>query len=390
MKIVKTNVEIGLEFVSDSKAVVRIPLSPNTKYIMSDGVVAHTQNIYGANCLTVETDFKDLPNKFNNHDLTKKKLLIIREGGAGDNLFHTPVIKYLKEKYPSCKIGMAMMPVYHSLFKNHKYADTIYPHIFSYEDFMSYDYWITFEGIIENSPEASIVNSYDLFIKRYGIPESEIPVKVPNFVLSERIKDYWKMVLNGAFTDKNIGYQLRASSPIRTLPYHLSADIVRKLTAKGFKVFILESFDRKNNVQRFIQQFQLQNVVDTSPNSSSFEELAGIISLMDLFVGPDSSGNHIAAALGIPLVGLFGPFRSELRLKYYPNAVGIDAMAQKCDGGRGCYSHEYKLCNFADELGITYAPCWNLINTDVVVDQIEKLFLKSKLRQFKEVVHAGN
>lgn len=382
MKIIKTNTDINLEFVSDSKAVVRIGLKPDNKYIMSDGVVQNTQGLYGANCLSIESDFKDLPNKFNNNDLTEKKLLIIREGGAGDLLFGTPVMKYLKEKYPSCKIGVACMPVYHSLFTGHKYIDTIYPHIFSEEDFKQYDYFITFEGLIEGNPEASVTNAYDLFINRYGIPLSEIPVKIPNLVVSNKCKDYWKMVLNGQFTDKNIGYQLRASSPIRTLPYNLSADIIKKLTARGFKVFLLESFDRKNEVARFIQHFNLLNVVDTSPYSDNFERLAGIISLMDLFIGPDSSGTHIAAGLGVPIVGLYGPFRSELRLKYYKNAVGIDAQAQRCDQGRGCYMHEYRLCDFANELGIQHAPCWNLMQSDIVVDQTEVLFIKSKLRSF--------
>lgn len=388
MKIVKTNTHINLEFVSDSRAVVKITLSPNTQYIMSDGVVQNTLGLYGSNCLTVEQDFKDLPNKFNNHDLTGKKLLVIREGGAGDLLFSTPVLKYLKEKYPTCDIGLACMPVYHSLFNGHKYINTVYPHIFSNEEFVKYDYFITFEGLIESNPEASIINAYDLFIKRYGIPETEIPVKIPNMVVSERIKDFWKMMLNGVITgNKNIGYQLRASSPIRTLPYDHSADIIRKLQAKGFKVFLLESFDRKNDAARFLQHFQLENVVDTSPYSSAFEQLAGIISLMDLFVGPDSSGTHIAAALDIPIVGLYGPFRSDLRLKYYKNAVGIDAMAQRCNQGRGCYQHDYRLCDFAIELGIQHSPCWNLLNTDVVVEQVEKLYLKSKLRSFKESVN---
>jgi ADP-heptose:LPS heptosyltransferase len=391
MKIVKTNTEISLEFVSDSRAVVRISLKPNTKYIMSDGVLQHTTQIYGSNCLTVETDFKDLPNKFNNQDLTNKTLFLIREGGAGDLLFLTPAMKYLKEKYSGVKIFQGCMPVYSSLFNNHKYIDAVFPHIFPYEDFIKADYFCTFEGIIEGSKEAEVTNAYDLFINRLGIPLSEIPVKIPNFVVSDKVKDYWKMVLNGQFTDKNIGFQLRASSPIRTLPPQLNAEIIKKLTDKGFKVFLLESMDRKNDTARFINHFQLQNVVDCSPYSDNFERLAGIISLMDLFVGPDSSGNHLAAGLNIPLVGLFGPFRSALRLKYYKNAVGIDAMAQRCNDGNGCYQHSYDLCDFSKELGIQWAPCWGILSADVVVEQVEKLFIKSKLREFnKEVTHVGN
>ena len=376
--------------MSDSRAVVRLELKKDSKYIMSDGVLQNTTNLYGSNCLTIEQDFKDLPNRYNNQDLTNKTLFLIREGGCGDLLFLSPATKYLKEKYSGITIFQACMPVYHSVFNNHKYIDKVFPHIFPYEDFIKADYFATFEGVIEGNKEAEITNAYDLFINRLGIPLSEIPVKIPNFVVSEKVKEYWKMVLNGQFSEgKNIGYQLRASSPIRTLPYNLSAEIIRKLTEKGFKVFLLESTDRKHEVARFIQHFQLQNVVDCSPYSDNFERLAGIISLMDIFVGPDSSGNHLAAGLNIPLVGLFGPFRSSLRIKTYNNAVGIDCAASRCNNGNGCYQHSYDLCSFAQELGIQHAPCFNLMNSGIVLEQVEKLFIKSKLREFnKEVANA--
>lgn len=385
MKIVKVLNNINLEFVTDSRSIVRLALEIGKNYVMSDGVHQHTINLYGANAIQILKDFTDLPNRYNNHDLTNKKLLIIREGGAGDLLFNTPTMKYLKEKYHGCKIGQACMPVYHPLFLNHQYLDAIYPHIFSEEVFNQYDYFITFEGVIENNPEASHVNAYDLFLNRFGIPLSEVPTKIPNLVVSNRCTDYWKMVLGNSFTDRNIGYQLRASSPIRTLPYNLSAEIIKQLSDKGFKIFLLESVDRKDEASKFIQYFKLDGVVDTSPYSDNFERLAGIISLMDMFIGPDSSGTHIAAALNIPIVGLYGPFRSYLRLKTYKNAVGIDAMPQRCNNGNGCYQHEYRLCNFADELGIQHAPCWNMMNSSLVVSEVEKLFLKTKLKTFNQV-----
>jgi ADP-heptose:LPS heptosyltransferase len=355
---------------------------------MSDGVVQKTMGLFGANCLTVEQDFQGLPNRYNNHNLDGKKLLVIREGGAGDLLFNTPVFKYLKEKYPTCEIGLACMPVYSSLFNNHPHIDKVYPHVMSYEEFQIYDYFATFEGIIETNIDAQFINAYDLFIERYGISLTEIPDKTPIISVSDRTKEFWISVLGHRLGQKNIGIQLRASSPVRTIPLEMNAEIIRKLINSGYTVFLLDSLSRKQDIANFIASFQLYEAVDASKYSDNFERLAGIISLMDLFVGPDSSGTHIAAALDKPIVGLYGPFRSHLRLKYYKKAVGIDAQAQRCNSGRGCYQHEYSLCNFAIELGIDQAPCWSLLNTDIVVQQVEKLWNKVYTKD-KELVNAS-
>lgn len=383
MKIITTRQDILLEFQTDSNVVIRMKMPRNRSFIMSDGVVKSTLDLYGSGCLKVDNDFTDLPNRYNGNDLTNKSLISIREGGAGDLLFKTPIFKYLKEKYPSCKIGLSCSPVYHNLFHQNPYINEIFFHVLPLEFFNRFDYFSTFEGLIEGSKEAEWINAYDLFIEKYGIHPSEIKEKIPILNIPAMVKDYWNCVLEYELKDSKpkIGFQWRASSPVRTLPFSLSADIIRKITEKGYKVFLLDSMSRKNDVARFIADNNLKDVVDTSKYSDNFERMAGIISLMDLFIGPDSSGTHIAAAFGKPIVGLYGPFRSELRLKYYKNAVGIDVIAEKC--GRGCFMHAYTLCDFAKELGEKAGPCWRLLDSTVVSNEVDKLYKKVYGTKFK-------
>lgn len=374
MKIIKTNREIFLEFRTDSNSIIRMEFPSNQQLIMSDGQVVNTQQLYGMNSVTVVRDLINHPKRYKNHNLTNKKLLSIREGGAGDLLFKTPIFKHFKETYSNCSIGLACSPTYHSLFTTNPYISTIYPHVFPLAEFEKYDYFSTFEGVIENNKEAEYVNAYDLYIDRYGLDPKSFGDKTPILVVPEIIKEYWKNVLSQSLLgEKKIGYQWRASSPARTLPFSISGEIIRKLTSLGYKVFIIDSLNRKNDVAKFIADCKL-NVVDTSPFSDNFIRMAGIISLMDIYVGPDSSGTHIAASLGKPIVGLYGAFRSELRLKYYKNAVGIDVIADKC--GRGCYQHSYDLCSFAKELGEKASPCWHLLDINLVVNEVDKLYKK--------------
>lgn len=373
MKIIKTNREIFLEFQTDSNNIIRLVLLNNKKYVMSDGVCQNTTQLYGNNALDIEQDFKELKNRYTGQDLSNKSLISIREGGAGDLLFKTPVFKYLKETYPNCKIGLSCSPIYHSLFINNPVIDDVYIHVLPLEAFQKYDYFSTFEGVIEQNKEAEYKNAYDLYAEKFGV-DSKLLHKTPILKISQLTLDYWKCVLgNDLSRSKKIGFQWRASSPVRTLPFVLSAHIIHKLTDLGHTVFILDAIWRKNDVAKFVADNNLK-VIDTSKFSDNFERMAGIISLMDMFIGGDSSGTHIAAGLGKPLVGFYGPFRSELRLKYYKNAMGIDVMAQRCNNGRGCYSHTYSLCNFALELGERSAPCWRLLDVDMSVKAIDAFY----------------
>lgn len=377
MKIIKTKRNVTLQFVADTNIVVNMELPANNKFIMSDGVCQQTQSLFGTNSIEIINDLKELPNKYNNHDLTGKKLLLIREGGLGDIIFSWPAIKYLKEKYPTCHIAFSCSPVYHPIFNNHPHINQIYPHILGYEEFSKFDFFLTFEGLIEGSEEAKTVNAYDIFIKNFGIPLEEIPVKIPVMVVSDDVKEYWKFTLKDSINnEKRIGFQLRASSPIRTVPQELNAQIIQGLLNRGYTVFLIDSVTKRNEMNYFIHKFGFndnERVIDTSKYSDNFERMAGIISLMDIICCPDSSGNHIAAALGIPIVGIFGPFRSSVRLSSYKNAIGIDCIADKC--GIGCFAHGYTpQCPVSQELNTQYPPCWSLLEIDKVVEAIEGLY----------------
>jgi len=61
-------------------------------------------------------NFKDIFKRYRGQSLNNKTLLIIRLGGIGDHLFSQPICKYLKKKYPTCKIIYACKEQYRSTF----------------------------------------------------------------------------------------------------------------------------------------------------------------------------------------------------------------------------------------------------------------------------------
>ena len=376
MKIITCNRDIPMEFTTDSNLTVQTNLYQKGKYVMSEMLVQNCLEHYGQQSIEIIADLMDLPNRYNGQDLTNKKLLCIREGGAGDLLFQTPVYRYLKNKYPTCEIALSCSPIYHSLFTSNEHISKLFPHIVPYDYFKGYDYFVNFEGLIEGSKEAEVQNAYDIIFKRFGFPPSLITNKTPVVRVHSLTIEYWMSVLGEQLTrPKKIGVQLRASSPIRTPDFDKMGKIIKDLSNKGYTVFLIDSMHRRNFVEDFIHSHMdggNENIVNASVYSDSFERMAGIIFLMDMFVGPDSSGTHIAAGCNKPIVGLYGPFRSHLRLRYYKNAVGIDVVPKRCI--QGCFAHTYDICLFAKELGDKFAPCWKLLDTNRVIEEVEKLY----------------
>lgn len=344
-----------------------IKIEKNKKYIGTSTTVNSIAKILQDTDITIESS-SDIPTAYAGESLDTKKLLVIRSGGAGDIMFITPLLKYLKTKY-TCIIGLASLPIYHSMVTNIGIVDNFTMNLMDYDDFKQYDYYIDFEGIIEDNPDAEKINAYDLMFIKAGIDPSVVKCKKP--WISNTCKDYWSKLYNFSTpTNKlKIGYQLRASSGVRTVPTLKSIEILKALSV-DYDVFIIDSNHNANNIDYFLDEHNL-NVYNTAYHAKGFAEMVGLIANMDVFIGPDSSGIHIAGALGKPMIGLFAPFRSSLRMATYKNAVGIDIYLSRC--GNGCFLHGRDLCNFAKEMGEDYAPCWKLLKPELILEELKSL-----------------
>lgn len=63
------------------------------------------------------------------------------------------------------------------------------------------------------------------------------------------------------------------------------------------------------------------------PDPPDFAESAAILATMDAAIVPDSSLCHLAGALGIPTVALFGPFHWQQRTSWSPSIHAIQGHA---------------------------------------------------------------
>ena len=331
-------------------------------YIMSDDLYGKVNLLLG-NMVGVEIPFKEIYTPYNKQDLSQKKVLAIRHGGGGDILFLSTAFKNLKRTFPSVKISIATSEQYFPLLNQEKEFDIILSLPIELSKWNEYHYHFIFENLIENNPDAREINAYDLFLKQVGIPPKTIlpSLKIPKITLSTKMKEKVEKNFISLKSDKKkVGIQVASSTPIRNYPAYNFVSICNSLIAKGYEVFLFGSSIQKNEID-YIYKAVGDNITKVI---FPLKNAIAICSFMDMFIAPDSMFIHIAGAFRIPVVGIYGPFHSSLRMKYLRNSIGIDVKTA-CSP---CFKHGGFPCPKGNP-----SPCLNSIVPEVIIQAFEAI-----------------
>ncbi|TSA41001.1 MAG: hypothetical protein D4R57_01140 [Verrucomicrobiales bacterium] len=229
-------------------------------------------------------------------------LLLIRAGGFGDLLFMTPTIRELKKSFT--KVSVACFDRYRHAASGVCENFEDYPVVKSIAQ--SYGTVIGFDGIMENEwaeLDAENTHAIDLFAQACG-------VKLTDRSLSVRQPDpVWLAAQNSVKKAPRIGIQVYSSSVVRTYPERMTGELILELSKLGFEVFL---FGGPGEVRT--SPTSPKNVVNLCERLLTFEQSIAMLTTCDALIAPDSSLCHVAAALKIPTVALYGPFPSSLRV----------------------------------------------------------------------------
>ena len=370
-------IRIEKELIIDHGQKYERTLKVGKSYLFSDMRTqqlsySHSQNIGAIS--NIELYY----NQYKGHDLTNKTILIWRHGGLGDLLFMMPPIRLLKIKYPKCKIIMAVGSAFIDAYMNVPYIDVLMPMPISLETLRDAEYHLHFEGTIEDDDDALRMNAYDLFFERYGIKSDKIKPneKRPDIFLTDKetreAKEYAES--NGlAGTTTTIGIQIAASSPIRTFPLDKINTLSEELVRRGCKVVLfggpkqlLSGRNIVNSVDGITKTEGM--IINVAADNFSFRQSMALTGYMDIIIASDSAMIHVAGALGIPVLGLYGPFPSTLRMKYYYNAIGLNASTA-CSP---CFMHGHDPCPKGNP-----SPCFSTIGIDTILISCDYLLRKT-------------
>jgi ADP-heptose:LPS heptosyltransferase len=309
--------------------------------------------------------------KYEGQALDGRSLLLVRNGGFGDLLFLTPLLRYLDEKYKHAGMAVACGRRYHAVYLRNPYVRRIFTYPVRLRDLVSYDYHLFYEGTLETSEDAGL-HAVDLMARHAGIADvrdRRLGYDVEP-ALARKAKNILRNELKVKAGEPTVGLHLRASSPIRTYPLESSLLVAATLGAAGARVFLLgaEGDWEKTVGRKLSPSAEFKNVDNLCGRFRTINHTAAFLSRLDLLIGPDSALVHFAGALDVPTVALYGPFPGAVRTKYYPRCVTLEGRYATKPGEEECapcFKHGPLPCPRAGEGGAS--PCLRNLEPEAVV-----------------------
>ena len=361
------------EFNNDGK---KTKLFNNCDYIMPLGI--YVNMVQGSRNTTSirpsKVKFAELFKRYKGQNLSGKKLLIWRFGGFGDLMFAQPLVKYLKETYPTCKIIFATSPSCIDLLQGWPKGliDNAVTIPFNADLLKHTDYHLTFEGSIERCDEAREIDAFEVFQKvaNLGFDLNKYPTSLkPIAEISLKLAPY--------VPENTVALQIRSTSPARSLSMPKVRLLTEKLIEAGYNVGFWDGINIFHNIDDFMlnQFFSMpEKVHNLARFSRDINWGIALLAHCKGLIGVDSAGTHLAAALNKPVVGLYGPIKSNLRVGRYKNAIGLDVA----DGWDECLKYP---C-FAHNVTLAHCPyiqqhkpvgCMEDIDVDRIVEAFKQL-----------------
>lgn len=285
--------------------------------------------------------------KINYNDMENKKILIIRHGGIGDILFISPFLKKIKTMSYSSHITFMTRKSYHDVTKSiHQIDKTInhsWPNIIS---LFTSDYILFLDKSIEIDHDATNKNVYDLLSEKYFKIKLNNLEKHPIILATPDHDKYIQELLSQWHGHTIIGIQLLAGSPIRTpskVFWEKIIDSILKVHPKALVMLIAvrQQAELCNNIKNdVLEKHPNAQILNFAIYSRNLYDLISLVNMIDLVIAPDSSVIHIAAAFETPAIGIYGPFPSALRTRYYRNNISVDATTVCAP----CFTHGHRAC----------------------------------------------
>ncbi len=219
-----------------------------------------------------------------------------------------------------------------------------------------------------------IVDTYFNILERMGFQVNErgrLYVDLPNSALSEA-----KVFLKERI-DRLVGVDPISQMKVKTWPPEKTATLIKQLREMSYDV-VLFCTD-----STFIDRVQscLNNEPITVVSYVDFSLLRGIIALCHAFVGVDTGLTHLAAALGVPTVGLYGPTSGIILRPYNAKGIAIQSSVD-CPYYRplSLFSPKEKFqeCYIEDKCKLSMTNCVQEIAVEEVIKAIMRLLKESK------------
>lgn len=232
------------------------------------------------------------------------KILIVRAGGAGDVLFSTPTIRELKRMLPNSSIRYATSTRHPWLLTRNQHVDEVLPYPLPVEEVAKCDHLLNLEGVVEASNDTHAV---DLIANAAGIIVEDHSL---DYSLEDGRLDLAEKTIprDGKY---RVAIQVKASAANRTYPPQLLTEVIMGLMDLKIQCVLIAE---PKSLAIPDSWFPMCVNLGATTKPLRWEDSIAIAATSDCFLTPDSSMHAFGAALGIPVVSLWGSFPSHIRL----------------------------------------------------------------------------
>jgi heptosyltransferase-2 len=159
-----------------------------------------------------------------------------------------------------------------------------------------------------------VINAVDMIATAAGVTMTD---KTMRYVVTEAEAKEAEAAF--PLTEKpRVGIQVQASAKNRSYPFEALMKVGNDLLQEGCEVFLFASPGTVRSDKEFVNLSELK---------LNFRQSSAVLQTCDAMVTPDSALCHVAGALGIPTVALFGPFPAAIRTAYQKSVFAIDGHA---------------------------------------------------------------
>lgn len=312
-------------------------------------------------------------------DWNGKRILLMRSGGFGDLVLMTPVMREIKRRWPTCHLAISTMTHYAQVLVGLDFVDEIAPFPLPWKIAEEFDAWVFYENAIEKNPRAKELHMSELFGEIAGISEIEDLLPAYHLKPSEVI---WATEGHPRTAARRICVQPSTSARCRI--YKDMGEVCESLTSKGWEVFLLGAKGAPMEPKLPPDDKLPPGLVNMIQRGLTIRQSAALIATSDAFLGADSALLHLAGAMAIPAIGLYGPFPWRLRTAHCPTTMALSGIGE-CSP---CFHHigatmKNPFPAHCPSANTGYCGVLASIKPERIVAKIEQLAIKPKLGTIK-------
>lgn len=269
-------------------------------------------------------------------------LCIIRPGGIGDLIMMTPALRALRQALPFAVIDVCTHAWNGVVLDRNPHISKTVTYPLPVTDAEKYSCIVSLEDVLEYHPEQLSLPALDIFTETLGGPKLGNRRPVYTLGSDETVAALARYPLNPERWPLRIGVQLAASHPART--YEWTDGVIKILAQNRCEVLVFGEPNRHVLEHPFGDSVKVLPMEKPAP---SIRESIALAETCDGLVVPDSSMVHVAGALGIPAVAIYGSFPWQVRTADYPTVRALTGKAPCAPcawHGRGSLWPEGKPC----------------------------------------------